>query len=134
FAARKRRRPARQRQVAEADAFEEAETLADLLEDRRADHLIPFRDFGGLDEIELLLDALVAEIGDVDAADRDGKARGFQAAAAAGRAFLAGHHKRDLLLDPIAAGLAEAALKVGHNTLELILIGAGAEHVLALHL
>ena len=52
----------------------------------------------------------------------------------AGRAFFARHHKGDFLLDPLAAGLTEAALKVGHNALKAVQVGAGAEHGFALHL
>ena len=52
----------------------------------------------------------------------------------AGRANLAGHDEGDFFLDPLAACLAEAALKVGDDALKLVVVGAGAEHALTLHL
>lgn len=52
----------------------------------------------------------------------------------AGGAFLAGHDKGDFLLDPLAARLAEAALQIRDDAFELVKVGAGAKHALALHL
>ena len=52
----------------------------------------------------------------------------------AGGTLLAGHDKGDFLLDPLAARLAEAAFQVRNDALKLVVVGARAEHTLALHL
>ena len=52
----------------------------------------------------------------------------------AGGAFLAGHDKGNFLLDPLAARLAETALQIRDDAFELVKVGAGAKHALALHL
>jgi len=42
--------------------------------------------------------------------------------------------RASFLLDPLAACFTEAALQVGDNALKRVHIGAGAKHILALHL
>ena len=134
FAAGKRRCAARQGQVPQTHALQKAQTLFDLFEDGGSDDFIPLGHFCRLDKFQLLVHAHIAELGNVDAAHRDSEAGGLQALAVAGGALLAGHDKGDFLLDPLAACFTEAALQVGDNALKRVHIGAGAEHILALHL
>ena len=56
--------------------------------------------FCRLNKFQLLVHAHIAELGNIDAAHRDGEAGGLQALAVAGGALLAGHDKGDFLLDP----------------------------------
>ena len=123
-----------ERQIAKAHTFQKTKPLLHLFKDRRTDHLIAGADLGRADKLQLLVDAFLAEVGDIDAAHRDSKAGRLQAAAVTGRTNLAGHDEGDFFLDPFAACLAEAALKVGDDALKLVVVGAGAEHALALHL
>ena len=134
FAAGQGGRTAGKGQIPQTHALQKAQALTDLFKNRRTDHLILGADLGGLDEFQLFGNALVAEIRNVDAADRDGQAGGLQAAAMAGGALLAGHDKGNLFLDPLAVRLAEAAFQVRDKALKLVVIGAGAKHALALHL
>ena len=59
-------RPAGEGQVPQAHALQKAQPLPDLLEDGGADHLVPLGNLGVADEIQLLIDALVAEVGNID--------------------------------------------------------------------
>ena len=77
FAAGQRCRPAGQRQVAKTHALQKAQTLLDFLKNGRTDALILGADLSSPDKLEFVIDALVAEIGNIDAAHRHRKAGGL---------------------------------------------------------
>ena len=133
FAAGQGGRAAGQRQIPQSHALQKTQPFLYFLENGRADHLFSLSHLGSLDKFQFLIDALVTEIRNVDATHRHGKAGGFQTLAMAVGAFFAGHHQRDLLLDPLAAGLPEPAFQIGNDTLKLVVIGAGTKDALPLH-
>src|SRR5699024_3220409 len=69
-----------------------------------------------------------------DAPHRDRQHHRLEPPALASGALDPGHHTGDLLLDPLAARLPEAALQVLHNALELAVIFTAAELVGAVQL
>ena len=122
-----------ERQVLEADVAQEAEPRADLLQNRLGDHLIPLGKREVLDEVERVDDRHVAQLADVLAADRHRKAFRRKALAVAGVARHGAHVRLDLLLDPRGGRVAEAALEVVDDALELRLVGAAAVLAPAAH-
>ena len=77
LAAGQRRRAAGQGQVTQAHTLQEAQALFDLFKNRRTDHFVPGADLGGVNEIQFFIDALVAEVGNVDATHGHGQAGGL---------------------------------------------------------
>ena len=136
LAARQGAGRAGQGQVVEADALQKFQPGADLFQDLPADlalligqRLCAAALLAGPDEVQLLPDGHLAELADVDAPHRHRQHHRLEPLAFAGGAFHPRHHPGDLLFHPLAAGLAEAALEVFDNALELAVILAAAELV-----
>ena len=109
-----------ERQVVEADVDQEAEPLADLLEDRAGD-LVPLRgERGGrrLDPGQRLADRQAHHLADVVAGDLHRQRLGLQAEAVAGAAGAVVLVALHLLARPGAVGLAVAPLQVRDHALE----------------
>ena len=124
LAAAERSRAARKGQITQSHALEEVEPLDDLLKNLRTDDALLFGQLEVLHKCDRVRDALLAEVGDVDAADRDGKALLAQTLTAACVAGNFRHVGADLVLDPVRRGLAVAALEVRDHALERRFIGA----------
>ena len=120
FAARQRARIARQRQIVQPHIVEEAQPLADFLEDALADLLLvvvelrrqllePFR--GGADRF-------LGHLADMQAVDLDRQRLRLQPVAAAGHAGRLRHVFLDLLAHAGALGLLVAPVEIADHALE----------------
>ncbi len=138
LAARQRAGRARQRQIVEADVDQELQPLADLLEDADGDLVLLFGELlrqlgeprvGGADRH-------IRHLADVQGVDLHGQRLRLEPVAAAGVARMRHLVARQLLLDPVALGLAEAALDVVDHALERLGVFVLADAVLVdeLHL
>ena len=86
------------------------------------------------DEGQLIPDGHFAEITDILIPNGHSQHYRLQTLAVTVRTLHAGHETADLLLHPLAVGLAEAALQILHDALEGIIIHSAAELVGAVHL
>ena len=131
LAARQRARVARQRQVVEPDVVEEAEPLADLLEDALADLVLRRRQLRRqlLEPLRRGADRFLADLADVEAVDLDRQRLGLQPVAVAGDARRRRHVLLDLLAHAGALGLLVAALEVADHALERLRRLVGAEAI-----
>src|SRR5450631_758564 len=118
LAAAERGRAAIEGEVVEADVMQEAEPLADLLEDLPSDERLALTELEPLDATQGGDDAVAAQVHDVHAVDGHCQVLRLEAAAIARRARLLHHQPLDLLLDPVGLGLAVAALEVVDDALE----------------
>ena len=136
LAARERRRRARERQVLQPHAREEAETGAYLLEDAVGNHHVPRAEGRGqrLDEGQFLRDRHVAEVDDGHAAHGDGEGLLFEPLAAAVRAGVLAEVLLILLAHGLALRLAVAPLEAVHQALEGLAERARAARGLVLQL
>ncbi len=109
-----------QGEVGEADIVEEAEALADLLEDALGDRrLLGVELVGQLVEPGGgLADRELGHLADVPPADLDRERLGLEPVAAAGGARRRRHVALDLLAHPGTVGLAPAPLEVRDDALE----------------
>ena len=117
---------ARERQIAEADARQKAQTGADLLEDALGDQAVLLAEREAVDEFQRLDDGQIREIRDAHAADRHGQRRLLQTSAVAGGAVHLGHALLDIGAHGGALRLLVAALEVIDDALELALDDAVA--------
>ena len=139
LAARQRAGIARQRQIIEPDIVEEAQPLADFLEDAHGDLVL----LGGqlapavarTSRRAMRID-ISRDLADVQAVDLDRQRFRLQAIAVAGRAGGRRHVALDLLARPGAVGLLPAALEIGDDALEGLcrLVGARAVVIVELDL
>src|SRR5690606_24829621 len=119
-AARQRAGIARQRQIVEADVVEEAEALADLLEDALADLALRL----GKPRRQLLepggggTDGFLADLADMQPVDLDRQRLRLQPEAVAGDARGRGHVALDLLAHAGGLGLPVAPLEIADHALE----------------
>ena len=120
FATRQRRRAARQCQVIEADVDQEAETVADFLQDASRDLTAGRGQALGqlLEPGQRLLDRHLAHLADVDRADLDRKRFGLQTIAITGFARMRRLITRQLIAHPIGVGLAEAPFQTRDHPFE----------------
>jgi len=125
LAARKRRAPAVEVQVADADVVEEGQPFANLLHDPRADQLLHLGQVELVEELERPGHRHPRELVDVEPADRDREHLRLEACPVARGARPEAH----VLLDPLPllcrVGLAVPPLQAGDDALEV-------EHVRAL--
>ena len=131
LAARERRGGAVQGEVADADVLEEHEPLADLAQDAGADRPLGVGEHEAVDELDRRRDRHARELGDVDAADRHGEARGLQAVAVARGARLERHVLLDPLLLVARVRVAVAAVEAREDALERQRVAALAAHRVA---
>ncbi len=123
FAARQRAGAARQRQIFQAHIVEEAQALADFLQDARGDLLLLL----GQMLVEIAepgvgeLDRLFADLADMQAGDLDRLRFGLEAIAAAIDAGAGVLKALQLLAHPGGIGFLEAALHVGNDAFEALL-------------
>ena len=134
FAAGQRRRPAREREVVQTDVHEEAEPCVELLQDRRGDRLLRGRKRQFAQEIARAPDVHIAQVGDVDPADRDRERGGLQALALAVGARDVRHEGLDLRLRVVARRFAVTPLHIRHDALERRHEVTAAEVALVAHL
>ena len=130
LAARERAGGARQREVFEADVDQEAQPLADFLQDARRDLVLLLVEQlrQRLEPFAGALDRHLGDFADVQPADLHAQRLGLEPIAVAGVARHVGEIFRDLLARPLALGFLPAALQVGDHALERLvrLVGAHA--------
>ena len=117
---------ARKRQILQADIFQKAEAVADLLQDRLGDHSLRALEPEAVQKVQLPADGETAELRDGQAADCDRPRNIREPLAAAVRAGRGRHIFLQLLAHRVGLCLAEAALKVGQDALEGLLERAAA--------
>src|SRR5207253_4219840 len=118
FSARQRAGRAIERQVVEADVYQEAEPLADLLEHAARDRGLALGQAEPVEEDGRLLDRLPHDLGDRPAGDLDAERFRPKARAATARARALGHELRHLGPRLLGRGLAIAALERLDDALE----------------
>ena len=126
LAAGEGRRRSGQGQIAQADALQEAQAGADLLEDLRRDEHVLLAEIQLVEKAQGVHHRELRKLGNVESAHRDGQCRRLQALSAAGRAGRFRHALLDISAHGRALGLFIAALQVGDDALELPLDGAVA--------
>ena len=105
-------------EVVEADVEQELEALVDLLLHALGDHLVALGELHRAQELGGLADRQLAELVEVDPADRDRERRRPEARALARGARHLAHVALDLLARPVALGFGVPALEPRHHALE----------------
>jgi len=129
LAAGERAGAAVERQIVEADVHQEAEALADLLEDAPGDRGFALGQRQVVEEPARVLDGLAHHLGDGPASDLDAQRLGPQARAPAGRTRPLGHELLDLRAGVFGRGLAVPALERLDDALEAAVALAVEDHV-----
>ncbi len=117
LAAGQRAGGAGERQVVQPDIDQEFQPLADLLQDARGDLVLLAGERPGqvLEPGDGLADGELGDLGDVETVELHRQRLGLQAVAVAGDAGLRGVVALDLLAHPGGVGLLPAALEVGDD-------------------
>src|SRR4029434_2529242 len=129
LAARQRTGGAVEGQVVEADVHQEAEALADLLEDAPGDRGLALGQRQVVEEPARVLDSLAHHLGDGPTRDLDAERLRPQARAPAGRARPLGHELLDLGAGILGRALAVPALERLDDALEAAVALAVQDHV-----
>jgi hypothetical protein len=129
FAPRQRAGRPVERQIVEPDVHQEAESLADLLEDAARDRRLALGQGQPVEERGRVLDGLPHDLRDGTARDLDPERFRPQTRPRAGRARALGHELRDLRPRLLGGGLAVAALERLDDALEAAVALAVEDHV-----
>ena len=126
LAARKRRRRALQREVADADGVEEMQALGDLADDEARDRALGLGQLELVDPFERTASRELGVFVDVEAADRDREHLGTQAGALAGRTGLQRHQRLDALARVLRVRVLVATLEAVQEAVEANGVGTSA--------
>ena len=126
LAAGERAARAVEREVPQADAFEEAQASGDLLDDRRRDRCLRWPQLEAAEEPARRADAQVGGAGDVEPAIRarhhHAERRRLEPSTRARRARRGAHVRVQAFLHELAVGLREAPAQVGEHALPAVVL------------